>query len=245
MCLEVVKTPNKMTARKFFGNHFHSLVTHAPITYRLLCLRSVIPEEEERSFGELRSISKNTSNRQASQVVDNAVLRFNAQQKYSEKINTFARQESAISQQAKLLNKRINTSFPIVSIMKNPHKFQAHLQRISDFLLCGENVWWTLDQSSVIFLDVDSVTTTASIRPHMFFSRSSSIQDVQNYIDACWSSCLEKISQNKLEIPLHKIKIYEEEKCLKIIHTDVFECSEDDDTSLKGNFPNICFYLTS
>jgi hypothetical protein len=36
-----------------------SLITHVPETYRLVCLRSVVPEEEEeRSFGDLRPISK-------------------------------------------------------------------------------------------------------------------------------------------------------------------------------------------
>ena len=35
-----------------------SLITHVPETYRLVCLRPVVPEEEERSFGDLRPISK-------------------------------------------------------------------------------------------------------------------------------------------------------------------------------------------
>ncbi|CAG2211878.1 unnamed protein product [Mytilus edulis] len=55
-CLKVIGSPQKMTARKFYGSHFHSLVIHAPETYRLLCLRSVVPEEEERTFGDIRSI---------------------------------------------------------------------------------------------------------------------------------------------------------------------------------------------
>ncbi len=62
-CFKVIGTPEKMKERKFYGAHFHSLVTHAPETYRLLCLRTVVPEGEERTFGDLRSISKNTSNR--------------------------------------------------------------------------------------------------------------------------------------------------------------------------------------
>lgn len=57
--------PAKLTSRKFFGSHFHSTTVHLPETYRLFCLRSIIPEQEERSFGDLRRISLQTTNRQA------------------------------------------------------------------------------------------------------------------------------------------------------------------------------------
>uniref|UniRef100_A0A8W8MM94 Uncharacterized protein n=1 Tax=Magallana gigas TaxID=29159 RepID=A0A8W8MM94_MAGGI len=69
-----------MTARRFYGCHFHSLTVHTPETYRLVCLRSLIPEQEEMTFGDLCSISLNTANRQCGKIIDNAVLRYNAQQ---------------------------------------------------------------------------------------------------------------------------------------------------------------------
>lgn len=69
-----------MTSRKFYGSHFHSLTTHAAEVYRIMSLRSIIPEQEERGFGDLRRISENTSNRKLSYIIDNAVMRFNAQQ---------------------------------------------------------------------------------------------------------------------------------------------------------------------
>lgn len=57
--------PAKLTSRKFFGSHFHSTTVHLPETYRLFCLRSIIPEQEERSFGDLRRISLQSTNRLA------------------------------------------------------------------------------------------------------------------------------------------------------------------------------------
>ena len=151
-----------------------SLITHVPETYRLVCLRSLVPEEEERSFGDLRPISKNTSNRQPSHVIDNAVLRFRAQQKYHEKQNSFQRQESIVSQQTSLLNDNINTTIPITSIMKNPYKFQTHLQRISDFLLCGKGIWWNNDETSVIFYDVTDRPVASTAGPPLHHLRSYS-----------------------------------------------------------------------
>lgn len=118
--------PAKLTLRKFFGSHFHSTTVHLPETYRLFCLRSIIPEQEERSFGDLRRISLQTTNRQAKYVVDNAVLRFTIQQKINSKPDTIKKQDSVISHQANLLGKRSNSIFKEVFIQKNPLLFQAH-----------------------------------------------------------------------------------------------------------------------
>lgn len=61
----IFENPAKLTSRKFFGSHFHSTTVHLPETNRLFCLRSIIPEQEERSFGDIRRISLQTTNRQA------------------------------------------------------------------------------------------------------------------------------------------------------------------------------------
>uniref|UniRef100_A0A8W8L0T5 Uncharacterized protein n=1 Tax=Magallana gigas TaxID=29159 RepID=A0A8W8L0T5_MAGGI len=102
LCKTVIGTPKKMTTRKFYGCHFHSMTVHAPQTFRIFCLRSLIPEQEERSFGDMRRISLNTSSRQCGKIIDNAIVRFNAQQQ-SDRGDNYRRQESAISQQARLL----------------------------------------------------------------------------------------------------------------------------------------------
>jgi hypothetical protein len=52
-------------------------------------LRSLIPEDEERTFGDLRSISEKTSNRQAPLVVDNCMLRYLAKGKRNDRSENF------------------------------------------------------------------------------------------------------------------------------------------------------------
>lgn len=52
--------PQKLTARKFYGNHFHSITVHVPETARLFSLKSIVPEQEERTFGTLRRLSEKT-----------------------------------------------------------------------------------------------------------------------------------------------------------------------------------------
>jgi hypothetical protein len=104
---------------------------HAPETFRLVCLQLLIPEQEERSFGDLRNISLRTVNRQCGEVIDNAVLRYNAQQDEN-RIDYIRQQESIISHQAKYLQKLGNTHFE----RPDQHYFRhiVNALRISCFL---------------------------------------------------------------------------------------------------------------
>lgn len=49
LCKTIIENPQKMTARKFYGCHFHCMIVHAPQTHRIFCLRSLVQELEERS----------------------------------------------------------------------------------------------------------------------------------------------------------------------------------------------------
>ena len=82
---------SKLTTRKFFCSHFHS------ITFRLFCLRSIIPEQDETNFGDLQQISLRSSYRQTAYVID--MIRFNAQQMFHAKQNSFRKQDSSIGHQ--------------------------------------------------------------------------------------------------------------------------------------------------
>ena len=146
-----------MTARKFFGCHFHSLVIHAPQTFRMFCLRSLIPEQEERSFGDLRLISLRTSSRQCGKIIDNAVLWYNMQQ--SEQRNSYRKQESIINHQAQLLPSTEDSKFPLELIQSRPYLFQTHLDQIADFLLLGKITGGQLWKTISSFLMVHQVAT--------------------------------------------------------------------------------------
>lgn len=73
--------------------------------------------------------------------MNHAVLRFTIQQKINSKPDTIKKQDSVISHQANLLGKRSNSIFKEVFIQKNPLLFQAHLERIADFMLAGVGIW--------------------------------------------------------------------------------------------------------
>ena len=101
---QIIPFPNMKTIRKFYGIQFHCITTHLPETARIFNTESILTENEERSFGDLRRISVGTTNRKPGWIVDNAILRFNAQQSKGEKIASYQKQASIISKQARLLH---------------------------------------------------------------------------------------------------------------------------------------------
>ncbi|CAC5375195.1 unnamed protein product [Mytilus coruscus] len=54
----IIGIPVKMTPRKFYGSHFHSLVVHLPEIYRIINTKSILAEQEERTFGSLRRLAE-------------------------------------------------------------------------------------------------------------------------------------------------------------------------------------------
>jgi hypothetical protein len=141
----VFGSPKKMTTRKFFfGSHFHSIVSHLPVIYRIFNTKTILTEEEERGFGDIRSISERTTNRKPGQIIENCIIRFNAKQD-DDRSDSFQKQDSNISSQSKLLPDRPRTIFSKSLLSNNAQLVQGHLSRIADFLLPGEGIWWNMD----------------------------------------------------------------------------------------------------
>jgi hypothetical protein len=96
--------------------------------------------------------------------------------------------------------------------MKNPYKFQTHLQRISDFLLCGKGIWWSSDETSVIFYDVTDRPVTSTAGPPLHHVRSYFEKEETNYICKSWEKCISEFNKQNLQLPIHKIKCYKEKQ---------------------------------
>jgi hypothetical protein len=73
----VFGSPKKITMRKYFGSHFHSIVSYLPVIYRIFDTNTILTEQEERGFGDIRSISERTTNRKSRQIIENCIIRFN------------------------------------------------------------------------------------------------------------------------------------------------------------------------
>lgn len=207
LCKIVFGTPKKMTSRKFYGTHFHSLTTHAPEVYRVFCLRSVIPEQEERGFGDLRRISENTSNRQAEYVIDNAVMRFNAQQNDEHREDAFSIQESVISHQAKLLPPSKNTIIPNDWLKTKPSLVQSNLERISDFLV--DKQWWTETKNGLEFHDTPS--EISGRQKPISHHRSTTLKEEHHRVQDVWRAVVEKFRSGHIQLPLKRLKVFKKD----------------------------------
>ena len=203
----VIGTPVKLTSRRLYGNHFHSIVTHLPEIYRIINTKSILTEQKERSFGSLRKIAETTTNRKAGWIIDNSILRYNAQQSSDNRIDSFAKQDSTISRQAKLLPQRPNTIFPKKMIQEKSSVLQAHLARIADFVLPGRNIWWHFDGENVVFHDSVQEPNCRPEGPILSNFRSSSLKKEIFRIDTIWEQCLNQVKDKKLELPIARIKL--------------------------------------
>lgn len=194
-----------MSERKFYGSHFHSLTVHAPPKNRLFCLRSMIPEQEERPFGDLRSISLKTCNRQCGKIIDNAMLRFKAKQRENTQTDYTKIQESIVSNQVKFLPPSEDTKFPLKLLKSRPTLFQKHCERIADYLLLGEGKWWSLSGSFIVFHDNSLHQSLQEPR----LPRLVSITSKKNtqILNLSWKTLIENFISKKLQSPLLKMKV--------------------------------------
>lgn len=217
LCKSVIGNPQKLTTRKFYGNHFHSITIHVPETARLFCLKSIVPEQEERSFGTLRRISENTTNRQPKFVVDNAMLRMKFQTSLNNPTETIAKQNSTVSKQAKLLPAKKRTVLQSTLLKKFPLLIQSHLERIADFVLPGKNVWWSVDaEDGMIFHDGPEDDERRPDGPQLHHFRSRSLKEERMWIKQKWQECLHHFASGELQLPFRRLKTYEDSKIIYI-----------------------------
>lgn len=181
---------------------------HVPETARLFNLKSIIPEQEERSFGTLRRISEHTTNRQPKFFVDNALLRYNFQTSKYDPTETISKQNSIISKQAKLLPLRKLTTLTIQLIRRYPVLMQSHFQRIADYLILGHDVWWYMDSQKMVFHDGPGDEDNRSLGSHLRHFRSSSLKQERQRIQGIWEGCVEMYVAGQLHLPLNRLKTH-------------------------------------
>lgn len=143
-------------------------------------------------------------------MVDNAVLRFTIQQKINSKPDTLKKQNSIISHQSKLLEKRGNTIFSYEFVQKNSVLFQAYLERISDFLLAGKDVWWSWVEGCIEFYDGEDEPCRRQEGPEIHSFTSFNLHRETSFLASCWETCVVNFAEGLLKLPIKRIKVYNE-----------------------------------
>ena len=151
----------------------------------------------------MKQITKATSNQKTDHVITNILIR--VQEEAACKSNdAFKAQESEVQKLAKALGKQQNSIIPFSWIEKTPTHYQAHLERISDFLLLGKGAWWIQTSNGIEFLDGATSPTSNENGPYLHHYRTSSLSDVDCHLQEGWEQCIE---EGKL-LPAATIHVY-------------------------------------
>ena len=221
---KVFSNPEILTRRKLYGIYYHSITCHAPFTSRLISLSSVDTEEEEREFSTVNAISKTTSNGHPEHIIPNCIVRAQAERNFKSTKSSFLEQQSKIRKFASNLPQFPDTVIP--HELLDSELYQAHLETISDFLLCGKGVWWHVDEDGkeIVFHDGKGWPEFQEQGPPLHHFRSSSFESEGSYLKKKWEECL---SQGNLHLPIRKVKVYNTDGYLA--YTDCYRVFRDEE----------------
>ena len=204
LCMETFSKPKSISSRKMFGRHFHALTTHAPLLHRIISLRLLNAEAEERLFGQCKAITRNTSNQQTHHIITNILVRLSSErQVHDTTLDTLQKQESEVYKVAQALPPKHNTIIPLTWLQNCSVHYQAHLERISDYLLLGKGMWWDFVEDGIEFFDISHPTHLPSF-PILQHFRSVSMADVDLHLLSKWEQCVDK----KVELPASILRTY-------------------------------------
>eukprot|EP00731_Ephydatia_muelleri_P005769 Em0003g17a len=87
---------------RMFGRYFHALISHSPLFFRLASMSALNTEDEERIFGQAKSITKSTSNYHVEQVIDNIITRVQVENALLHGTNNVDKEENSIRKLSKV-----------------------------------------------------------------------------------------------------------------------------------------------
>ena len=222
----------KLTARKFFGSYFHSLVHHSALQYRIVSGRTANTEKEEATFNSLKTFTNITSNHHSDQVVTNALIRTQAKEQLHQQPFKSSADEKNFKNLYLPLKELLNdTIIPFAWMKKYFSDFQTLLQNISDYLL-DKTKWWVEEEFGIRFLNISKCSNSKKVN-HF---RSSSIKAEEEFLKDCWQKCLD--NKGKL-IRAYKITLNDRDVLLKTM--DFFsdqQVTQDVSNNFSNNLPN-------
>ena len=144
----------------------------------------------------------------------------------SKQRDTVKEQESRLGKLACCLPKAQNTIISHGIILKYPHAFQAHLEKIADFLHCGEGIWWWYIMAGVEFLDGPGEKESQDDGPPLHHFCTDRLKSEEKYLKDCWKECI----TNEIPIPHPLVRIYDDDGNLQFIKYTGF-LKDDDSTA--------------
>ena len=180
-----------MSTRKFYGNYFHNITAHAPIQNKFISGRSANTKEQERVFNSINNITRTSSNH-PDHIIGNVFIQIQAEKAFkAEQTSTYDTQEAHVSKLASSLPNFGNTIIPKQVLARNYSPWQAHLERIRDFSLAGEGIWWrTCNNGDMEFFYSKGNPEAVPEGPLLHHFPSSKFKKEKTYLKCCRQTCL-------------------------------------------------------
>ena len=199
LCTEVFSAATSSV----FGRYFHSLTTHSPILFRIVSMRSINTEDQERMFGQAKMITKATSCNRPNEIITNILQRVQMESR-SHEMTVSDKDESEVRKLHQTIGPRCNTMYSNSFITRHAPQYQAHLERISDYLLPGEGTWWKQSTDGVEFLDGQVENNVSDKGPKLMHFRTTSMRDIEIYLQQKWEDCI----LSRVKLPANDIQHY-------------------------------------
>ena len=206
LCAHLIHSPKEQFRSHLFGIYLHDIAVHAAPQYEIVCLRSTNAESQERLFTQIKQTSLRATNRKVENVVPTVLLSLQAKQKVAVGI-AMNGQDSIVSAVAKNLPIYPGTSIDKHFVHSRLHSWQAHLQRISRYLIHGEGIWWSQDTQVYRFHDSDLDQDNHHEGPTLKHFRHTSLPDVHRHNSEVW----QEILKSSINLPATNVRIYNED----------------------------------
>ncbi len=206
LCQEMVCSLRECSRKAFFGIYLHALVMHAPVQYEVVCLRSVNTENQERIFQQAKQIAKSATNRQPSNVIPTLLPRLQAKQLTGKLSTSMGNGETRVQKAAFGVLPFPGTVVSEAFIRGRSSSWQAHLERISSFLLCGQGVWWEKVSSGYRFFDGDEDLEFRQGGPPLLHFRSTALCEVSSARKDDWV----KVLRERVVLPTTSVRVFDE-----------------------------------
>ena len=193
LCSELIPKPKTQARDRLYGAYFHDLVVHAPPQYQIVCLRSTNTESTEREFSQIKHIGLKATNRRPENVLTTVLLSMQAKDLTGTNSTTTSlkRQATMVTEVANKVPPYSGTVISTEFLKTRMASWQAHLQRISPYLIHGEGVWWKREQQSYRFLDSDTDNETQPQGPPLQHFRDTNIGTIWKQCEKAWEDTLE------------------------------------------------------
>ena len=134
----------------------------------LCARRSINAENQERLFGQARKAAEAISNRHPENIIFTVLLRIQAKKEVGKILHSMNEADSQVSRAAANLTSFKGSKISKSFIEHRLHSWQAHLERISPFLL-ERGVWWREFNGIYYFMDGDDDRNYDSQGPTLAF----------------------------------------------------------------------------